>query len=155
MIIGHLPAGYLLAKALRRPFDEDPVIFWGITAGAAAPDFDMLWFLFVDGGTVHHHTYITHDPTIWLGVLVLGMILARRSLIGLGIGAVFHLMLDTIVGTIEWGYGRLSFSGPLVEVPEAQSHWVLNCLLHWTFAVEIAITLSALGLLWWSMRTLG
>ncbi|MGX9354517.1 metal-dependent hydrolase [Roseobacteraceae bacterium S113] len=148
MIIGHLPTGYLAARALERSFDEDPLVWWAILLGSVAPDFDMLWFVFVDHGTVHHHTYITHDPTLWVGVLGTGLLVASRLLIGLGLGALLHLSLDTIAGAITWGYGRVSFSGPLVEVPAVQSHWILNFLLHWTFAVEITFCLIAGGVFW-------
>ena len=81
MIIGHAPAGYLLACACDRSFFRDPVMFWAIVIGAVAPDLDMLWFLFVDRGAVHHHTYLTHDPTVWAVVLFLGAVLTSRVLI--------------------------------------------------------------------------
>lgn len=139
MIVGHLPAGYLLARALDRSFDRDPLIWWSVIVGAVLPDIDMFWFFFVDGGAVHHHTYLTHDPTVWLGVLVAGFLLSSRALIGCGVGAVLHMALDTVAGAITWGFGDLSFTGPLVVVPATQAHWVLSFVLHWTFAVELVL----------------
>ncbi|WP_299724311.1 metal-dependent hydrolase [uncultured Tateyamaria sp.] len=139
MIIGHLPAGYLMATALDRSFDRDRVVFWSILVGSVAPDLDMLRFFLVDRGAVHHHNYLTHDPTLWFGVLFLGFVLTSRALIGLGIGAVLHMVLDTVVGAVSWGYGKLSVSGPLVTVPATQDHWVLSFILHWTFLIELVI----------------
>jgi len=143
VIVGHLPAGYLAACALERPFDNDRVVFWSVLAGSVAPDLDMFRFVFVDGGQVHHHTYLTHDPTLWIGVLALGFVLTSRVLIGIGIGGVLHMLLDTVVGAISWGYGRLSFAGPLVNVPATQEHWVLSFVLHWTFAIELTLCAAA------------
>lgn len=139
MIVGHLPAGYLLATALDRSFDADPLIWWSIVVGSVLPDVDMLWFYLVDGGVMHHHSYLTHDPTLWLCLLLAGFVLSSRLLIGIGVGAVLHMALDTIVGPISWGFGALSFSGPIVEVPATQPHWVLSFLLHWTFLAELLL----------------
>ncbi|WP_299141530.1 metal-dependent hydrolase [uncultured Tateyamaria sp.] len=143
MIIGHLPAGYLAACALDAPFDSDRVVFWSVLAGAVLPDLDMLRFFFVDDGAVHHHTYLTHDPTLWLGVLILGFVFTSRVGIGVGIGTMLHMLLDTIAGAIIWGFGPLSVSGPIVTVPATQDHWVLSFVLHWTFAVELVLCAAA------------
>ncbi|WP_299688447.1 hypothetical protein [uncultured Tateyamaria sp.] len=101
VIIGHLLTGYLLAHTLDRGFDRDPVIWWGIFAGAVLPDIDMLWFFFVDGGKVHHHHRATHNLTLWTGVLFAGFALSSRVLTGCGLGAGLHMMLDTIAGAIS------------------------------------------------------
>ena len=144
MIIGHLPAGYLIARGLDRSFDRDPVIWWGILIGSVAPDLDMFWFYVVDGGTVHHHTYLTHDPTLWAGVLLAGFVLSSRALIGCGIGTLLHMSLDTIAGAISWGFGDWSFSGPLIVVPATQDHWILSFVLHWTFLGDVLLVVLAL-----------
>ncbi|MEM8578635.1 MAG: metal-dependent hydrolase [Pseudomonadota bacterium] len=151
MMTAHLPAGYLAVTALDHGFDRDPLVWWAIVVGAVLPDLDMIWFYAVDGVAVHHHTYITHDPSLWLGVLVLGLIASSRALIGVGLGAVSHMALDTITGVIAWGYGRVSFTGPLVEVPARFEPWPLNFLLHWTFALELALWVWA-ARVWWGAR---
>lgn len=148
MIVGHLPAGYLSACVLERSITRDPVIWWGLVVGSVAPDLDMFWFLFVDHGTVHHHTYLTHDPGIWIGLLLIGWAFSARALIGLGLGGVLHLMLDSIAGAITWGYGELTWTAPLVEVPATQSNWVLSFVLHWTFAVELTLCCLAMFVFW-------
>ncbi|WP_425040233.1 metal-dependent hydrolase [Primorskyibacter sp. S187A] len=148
MIIGHLPAGYLLASALDKSFDEDPLIWWAILVGAVLPDLDMVWFFLVDRGAVHHHSYITHDPTLWVAVFLLGLTLSSRALIGLGLGTLLHVALDTPLGAICWGYGNLSLCGPAIVVPATQSHWILSFLLHWTFAVELVVVALAIRVYW-------
>ncbi|WP_415921271.1 metal-dependent hydrolase [Tateyamaria sp. SN6-1] len=148
MIIAHAPAGYMLACICDRPFDRDQVVFWSILAGSVAPDLDMLRFVFLDGGAVHHHSYFTHDPTVWAGVLTLGFVATSRVLIGVGLGALLHMVLDTIVGAVSWGWGDLSVSGPLITVPATQSHWVLSFLLHWTMLIELVICAGAARMYW-------
>ena len=148
MIVGHLPAGYLAACALERGFAHDRVLWWALVAGSIAPDFDMLWFLFVDHGAVHHHSYLTHDPAVWIALVLVGLTFGRRALIGLGLGGVLHLALDSIVGAVTWGYGDWSWQAPLIEVPATQSHWVLSFLLHWTFAIELVVCFAAVIVFW-------
>ncbi len=147
MLIGHLPAGYLLARGVGTKF---PVraLFLGVLAGSILPDFDMLWFLFVDHGTVHHHEYLTHRPILWAGVLVVGMLLRHVFLLGAGIGGLFHMALDSVAGAISWGWPFVTEATTLVIVPATQSHWVLSFLTHWTFAVELTITAVAAILAW-------
>ncbi|MBY5931795.1 metal-dependent hydrolase [Tateyamaria omphalii] len=153
MIIGHAPAGYLLASALDRSFFRDPVIFWSIVVGAVVPDLDMLWFFFVDRGTTHHHTYLTHDPTLWSVLLFIGFVLTSRLLIGLGMGGLLHMALDSIAGAVTWGWGAYSVSGPLVVVPPTQDHWLMSFLLHWLILVEIVLWICA-AVLFWRRRSL-
>jgi hypothetical protein len=66
MLIAHLPAGYLLAKASRGRMAL-------CLAGSLLPDLDMLRFWW-KGGPVHHHACFTHLPAFW-AVLSLGLIL--------------------------------------------------------------------------------
>lgn len=148
MIVGHLPAGYLAACGFERVFARDRVIWWGTVIGAVAPYLDMFWFLLVDHGAVHHHTYVTHDPGIWIAIFLIGWTFSARALVGLGLGGLLHLALDSIAGAITWGYGNLSWQGPLVEIPATQSNWVLSFLFHWTFAVELALVCAALCVFW-------
>ena len=145
MIIGHLPAGYLAARGASAL--GAPQLYWGLIAGSIAPDLDMLWFFFVDGGTVHHHTYLTHRPIMWVGVLAMGLVLRRNFLTGMGLGGLLHLALDTIVGRVMWFWPLSDTGVTLVEVPATQSHWLLSFMVHWTFAVELALVVVALTVL--------
>ncbi|WP_415403878.1 metal-dependent hydrolase [Tateyamaria sp. SN3-11] len=146
--MGHLPAGYLAACSLERSFTRDTVIWWAMLAGAVLLDIDMFWFALVDQGTVHHHTYPTHNPALWAVTALFGLAVSSRLLTGLGAGAVLHVALDSIAGAVTWGFAEVSWTGPLVEVPATQSHWILSFLLHWTFAVELVICCMALVVFW-------
>ncbi len=148
MIVGHLPAGYLAACTLERSWARDTVIWWALLAGTVLPDLDMVWFVFVDHGAVHHHTYITHAPALWAAILLIGLTLSIRVLFGLGLGGLIHLALGSIAGAVRWGFGDVSWQGPLVEVPASQSHWVLSFLLLWTFGFEVLICCVAAVVFW-------
>lgn len=151
MLIAHLPSGYLLGRAGNaRGAAMAAALF-----GAVAPDLDMLWFHFVDHGRVLHHEYWTHLPAFWLIVGLVALPLLRlfapRWLRPAGFflaGVFLHLVLDTLVGGIIWGW---PFDHRQIEafvVPAAYDHWVVSFLLHWSFLAEIAITLAAIWL-WW------
>lgn len=148
MMVAHLPAGYLLAKATR----TSGWFFGGIIAGSILPDFDMLWFHFVDHGAVHHHDYVTHRPIVWAIVLLAGLLLRRPLLKGIGIGALFHLCLDSIAGKVTWGWPIWDHPTTLVVVPATHENWVYSFLYHWTFKVELAIVAVALIVLFASWR---
>jgi inner membrane protein len=152
MLTAHLPAGYVLARLTRRPV---PHLMPAALIGSIVPDLDMLWFHFVDQGSVHHHRYWPHIPLIWLVISAMCLpILHRFGLLPTGLvffGAVLlHLLLDTIAGGILWGYPLNDTLFALTEVPAAYSHWVLSFLLHWTFLLEIVVWLWAIRL--WATR---
>jgi len=143
LIIGHLPAGYLAACAVAK-LSVSRHLFWAVLVGSVFPDIDMLWFHFVDHGAVHHHGYLTHRPAIWIAVLVMGMLLRNLIIAGFGIGAILHITLDTIAGAVAWAWPFSDVPNTLVEVQPTHDHWILSFLWHWTFKVEIAVTLAAL-----------
>ncbi|HEV7822952.1 MAG TPA: metal-dependent hydrolase, partial [Burkholderiales bacterium] len=70
MIIGHLPAGYLLSTFTYMRLGSDvvsrQVFLLAGMAGAIAPDADLLYFYLIDQRQHHHHTYFTHFPVVWL-----------------------------------------------------------------------------------------
>ncbi len=145
MLTAHLPSGYVLARALPRGI---PALMPVALLGAVAPDFDMIWFHFVDNGAIHHHRYWVHIPLFWAAVAVVALPLAwwmgylRMALVFFA-AILMHLLLDTISGGIMWG---APFSGhlfALVEVPANFSHWVISFMLHWTFLAEVLVWLTA------------
>lgn len=144
MLIAHLPAGYLMTRATR----AQTQVFWAMLAGSVLPDIDILWFLFVDQGSTHHHSYLAHRPLIWAQALLIGLVMSRPVIAGLGAGGLLHMALDSIAGRIDWGWPFVEFTVMLVDVPATQSHWVWSFMLHWTFAVELMICLVAGALLW-------
>lgn len=151
MVIGHLPAAYLAAK-LARTLSAPRALALGVLVGGVLPDVDMLWFHLVDGGQTHHHEFLTHRPVVWGVVLLGGVALRRAWAVGLGLGAVLHLLLDSIAGKVGWGWPLWEGATTLVAVPPTKSHWILSFMVHWTFMVEIAVTLGALTVLIISWR---
>jgi len=119
------------------------------------PDFDMIWFLFVDQGAIHHHRYWVHVPAFWVAALAICLPLmwwSRYWTTALLFFAVIflHLLLDSISGGILWAAPFNDKLYALFEVPAAYSHWVLSFIFHWTFLAEIAVWVWAIFL--WRKR---
>jgi inner membrane protein len=140
MLIAHLPVGYVVARLSKVP----RAVFWGLLIGSVLPDFDMLWFLFVDHGSVHHHSYLTHRPLVWIVLTIVGVLASSRLIMGIGAGALLHMLLDSIAGQIAWGWPFSHDTVTLVVVPATHSHWILSFMAHWTFAVELVLCVVAL-----------
>ena len=143
MITAHLPAGYLAHAALDR-LGADRRLTLGVLLGSILPDLDMFWFALVDHGAVHHHTYLTHRPALWLLIAAVGLLLKQYWAVGIGLGGVLHVALDSIVGSIAWAWPVSDVSWPLVIVPATQDHWVMSFLFHWTFFLEIVLFCAAI-----------
>ena len=145
MFIAHLPAAYLVLKSA--PFKLGATASTAFLIGSIAPDVDMAYFYLIDGRQHHHHDYLTHRPVLWYLVLLLGLCLSQtrlgKSCLALGLGALLHLLLDSITGKIGWLWPVLGWTAPLVVVPATHDFWVVSFLSHWTFKVEVAITLIA------------
>ena len=147
MIIAHLPSGYLLARAAGH---RRGLMLGAAALGAVLPDFDMLYFHFVDH-SVHHHRFWPHIPAVWLGIALVALSLAAKlrpvwfaPLAILFAGVFLHLLLDSWAGSIMWLWPVSDQFFQLVTVPATQSNWVLSFVLHWTFLAEIGIILAAL-----------
>ena len=169
MFIAHLPAGYILTKALLRQGPEErggrgnvceerarrsqrflsTGLFFSI-----APDLDLFWFYLGSDRLVPHHQYITHWPLFWLalaaGAGALALVLKkpawRAYLFVALVNVMLHLALDSVAAEIYW-LAPFSFLGlNLAAVPAVHSWWVWNFVLHWTFALELGICLAALSL---------
>jgi len=158
MFIGHLPAGYVANDLLQRTCwrglntAEKRVTTRAMLGGSLAPDLDMFYFYFVDGGKTHHHLFWPHLPLVWLGIgaalaLVALVLKSRRLLLAdaaLLIAVFLHLVLDTIAGGIAWLHPWNRQLLYWVEVPAVYQPWYWNFFLHWTFLLEIAALLGAL-----------
>jgi inner membrane protein len=159
MFIAHLPAGYLAARLLARRLGATatPALVVAGMAGGVFPDLDLLYGAWVDGGRVHHHLYWPHLPLVWASAGLL-LQLARRQLDSAGrsllgafmLGVWSHLLLDSVAGDIWWLWPWLDTPFSLVSIPAIHAPWWLNYLLHWSFAVELAIVAAALR--WESVR---
>ncbi len=154
MIIGHLPAGYVYGYLLSNKIGAKYILLACIF-GAMAPDFDMLYFYFIDNRQTHHHKYWSHYPIVWL---TLGAIFCsihhflsnnKYTLFGMCFvgGTILHLMLDSIVGDIWWLAPFVNRSYALFTVSAVYKPWWLNFVVHWSFAFEITVSLVAVWLL--------
>ena len=122
---------------------------------SVAPDLDLLYF-YATGGKVHHHALPTHWPLLWLAVSAAGLLIAavaKSRALALGTGFVggaglLHLTLDSIAGAVRWGAPFSERAVTLVDVPARHGWWVWSMTGHWTFGVEVALTLAALAIAW-------
>ena len=154
MFFAHIPAGYLVSRALVRgnPFPLKLVLFAGV-AGGGLPDIDLLYLYLLDSTPQHHHTYWTHLPIAWLGCTALAWVAARKCSAACRLGwAAFllswlsHLLLDTLTGDIWWLYPLVDQPYSLVKIEARYQPWWMNYLLHWSMAVEAAIIALAVWL---------
>jgi hypothetical protein len=151
MIIGHLPAGFILSTLLLPRFQmagvTDTRCLLAGMLGSIAPDFDMAYFYLVDHRRHHHHTYFTHFPIVWASLLLVStlclpskrlqcgaVLLFFFSLNGLG-----HMVLDSIAGNIWWFAPFVHQHFSLFTVPALYKPWWLNFLLHWSFTLELVL----------------
>lgn len=158
MFIAHLPAGYLLGRALHHKlsiahFPKSQ--YWLLLAaliGSVLPDLDLFYFYLIDNRQHNHHTYWMHWPVFWLGIFAAGMavaavcknaVLARATLM-LCLGVFLHLLLDTLTGGIAWLAPWYQHYFGLIDVPARYGWWVWNYILHWSFTAEIIIVLLAI-----------
>jgi len=160
MFIGHLPAGYLLTKALTRgplPLPKG-LMAMGLVA-SVLPDLDLIWFYLVDARQTVHHAYLFHMPLFWValaaGIWGLGRLLRWRhaglfAAVALA-NLLLHMGLDTIAGGIGWLRPFSEVETTLVQVPARYHWWVWNFVLHWSFALEILVVAAA-GMVFWRER---
>lgn len=147
MFIAHLPAGYLTARLVARRIGRGatpPLVIAGM-AGGIFPDIDLLYGTLVDGGRVHHHLYWPHLPLVWLAISTTVLLMfrltgeLRQRAVAFLLTVWGHLLLDTVAGDIWWLWPWLDTPFSLVIIPAIHSPWWLNYILHWTFAIELAI----------------
>lgn len=161
MFIAHLPAGYILAKKLYKTLQPSLIsrscFFMVILSGAIFPDLDLFYFYFIDAKSVHHHYYFFHWPLLYLSIGSISYLIYRTQynlsirrvalmLCLFCLAVMLHIMLDTFVGDIWWLMPFVNQSYALFEVPDIQSHWILNFIWHWSFLVEILICTYSLRL---------
>lgn len=156
MIIAHAPSGYILATSIMGRVASVAVSAKAIVAagivGALAPDFDMVYFHLLDNRQTHHHKYLSHWPIIWLTLAAASALwfgYARRSKAAIlslvfCVGGVLHIILDSFVGDIWWFAPFIDQPYAMFTVPARFKPWWLSFILHWSFAVELAICIWAL-----------
>ncbi|WP_298256324.1 metal-dependent hydrolase [uncultured Litoreibacter sp.] len=152
MITAHLPSGYILGRGAQR-YGVHPWLMPAAILGAVLPDFDLIWFYFVDNRAFHHHLYWVHMPAFWLPVAVATLMVLRRwrprylpPARTFFVAIFMHIVLDTIAGSIAWQWPINSELFQLVTVEPTHDHFILSFLFHWTFSLELAIWALALYL---------
>jgi inner membrane protein len=123
--------------------------------GAIAPDLDLLYFYLIDGQQHHHHAYVTHFPVVWIASILVCAIWWRsgRNQSCALVAGIFsldgfvHMLLDSIVGDIAWLAPLTPQRFSLFAVPALYKPWWLNFILHWSFALELALVAAAV--IWW------
>lgn len=146
MLIGHPPTGNLASTAVLDRLGvgnrlRQSLLVTGLVA-SVAPDLDLLYFYGVDH-SVHHHSFPTHWPLLWLAVAasVLFVAAIRRSRVlalgsgFVGVGALLHLALDSVAGSVRWLAPWSDLETTLIGVPAQYSSWILSFVTHWTFGV--------------------
>ena len=162
MFLAHLPAGYLCSHALLAACKTPPRNFRNYLAlgmlGSIAPDLDLIWHAYFDPHPVFHHLYWTHYPFAWALPASLGLLLClalgqRNAALGILLFAtngLLHLLLDTLWGSIAWGWPIDPTLIKWVSVPHSHRIWALNFVFHWTALVELSIIAAAAAL--WLVR---
>lgn len=158
MFIAHIPSGYIMSLALLKlmphvSVSSVRVIVTGIL-GAVIPDLDLAYFYLIDNRQTHHHRYASHWPLLWIALLTasaLWLFWGKRGraaflFLAFTCAGLLHIILDTFVGDIWWLAPFVDQPCVLFTVPARFEPWWLNFILHWSFAVELAICLLALFL---------
>lgn len=156
VFIAHLPAGYLLGKAcasVAKTVNAKLVVL-SISIGSILPDADMLYFYLIDNQSTHHRHYITHWPLFWLAIISLSLLFLRQNRnialtgLGLGSGGLLHMVLDSVAAPVFWLAPFSNAAIELVVIPAIYDNYIWSFLLHWTFALEIIICITAAFLVW-------
>ena len=150
MFIGHLPAGYVLTKSVQKNIKTTKYLWVGLVA-SVLPDIDILYFYLIDNRQNLHHSYWIHIPFYWLliGVFTFGVIWLLKKKDYYIAAVIFfaniflHLLLDTIVGKVEWFYPLTDQVYFFFDVPAVYNFWVYNFIFHWTFLFEISVIFLA------------
>ena len=161
MLIAHIPAGYLLGAGLGRVWPATPR--WPALLGSVLPDLGLLYFYTVDQQQVSHRLYWFHAPWFWtmLCGAAVAILLARGRRRGAAAALVLyaslmlHLLLDTVTGPIRWLAPFDDGPVQLFTVPADANHWFVTMATHWTFALEVAIVVTAAAVLLPRMQRLG
>ncbi len=162
MFISHLPAGFLLTRALQRRLKTTKYLWIGLLA-SILPDFDLLYFYLIDHRQTLHHEYWIHLPlfwlTIWVAVIIVNAVVKSRKLFlasTIFLANIFlHLILDSFAAGILWLYPFMDTAFVMIHVPDRYPSWIGNFFFHWSFLVEVAIVLWAAIVLVRNRKNLG
>jgi inner membrane protein len=162
VFIAHLPAGYLATRLIlhHHPAPEPlrrRLLALGMIA-SVLPDLDLLWFYFVDHRRQVHHAYLPHLPLAWIALFAVAALVLRvrgagrtawLAVVVFASNILLHVLLDTTAGGIRWLWPFSHAEFAMSHVEARYQPWVLNFVLHWTFALELAILAAAV---WYARR---
>ena len=114
MMIGHLPAGFILGKTLQKLMPDYLCrrnIMVVSLIGSILPDLDMIYFYAVDR-SISHHLYYSHIPFLFCALIPISFIFlytkSNKSngflILVLWSSLILHAILDTTVEGILWTY---------------------------------------------------
>ncbi len=158
MFFAHIPSGYIMSKFILNKVGGIPVAsssaFLAGIVGAIAPDFDMAYFYLIDDHQTHHHKYITHWPLLWTSLVMvfyLSLRFYKQSKIVclalmFSLGGLLHIVLDGFVGDVWLFAPYIDKPYSMFEVAARFQPWWLNYFLHWSFVMELAISVWAVVL---------
>lgn len=154
MFIAHLPAGFLLSRYLLRKERTEPHYIKFLLIGllfSIAPDFDLAYFHLIDNRQHPHHSYWSHIPFYWITFYAVLFVpcytwLGKkgiRLLTVVLICGLLHMSLDSVASGIKWLYPLETGYHGIWRIPAIHDWWVANYLFHWTFLIELVITVTA------------
>lgn len=162
MIIGHMPAGFLVSYILLRRHRSQSAYMILLLAGlfaSIAPDLDLFYHHIVDDRQHGHHGYWTHIPIFWLSIYLVLFFPVRHcwkqqgplSLHVMFFAVMSHMLLDSVTSGIKWLYpfdNHYYGLWRLWLIPDRHDWWVWNYIWHWTFLYELTILTACLMVIW-------
>ena len=148
MLIAHMPAGYIIAKAFK--LEKKPAIILSMVF-SVWPDLGLIYFYLVDS-SVSHRNFPPHLPALMASAFLVTLPLSRMKFFEKlrTYHALFfanwlaHLALDTFTERIFWLRPLSDRGFQLIEIPAVFGHWIASFVLHWSFVAELAIVAIAL-----------
>ena len=149
MLIAHMPAGYIVAKAAKQ---EKKSVVLSSLIFSIWPDLGLIYFYFFDNTSTFHRHHFPHLPIVMAIAFIATLPLYfwkpfkkfQIYYLLFFINWLIHLVLDTFTERIFWLYPFSNEGFRLIEIPAVFHHWIISFVLHWTFAVELAIVAIAL-----------
>lgn len=150
MIFAHAPAGWLTANWVRRLWKRQPIskhaTWWFLVVAAVGgvfPDLDLLYSRFVSAELAHRQL-VTHTPLVYVALLVVGWLITRllkkpfwsEAVWCFVLGAVSHLITDSVGGFIMWGWPVSRQGFGLFSIPFIANSAQAPHLLFYSFLME-------------------
>jgi len=154
MLIGHLPAGYFLTRALIKKYKIPLTPLWlglGLIA-SVIPDFDHIFNILFQNNIFNHRLLLTHIPFTYVIILIISLIVYKiKKWTWLKWGMIIilpniflHLILDTLFVGIEWLWPFYPKLIGIYNVNITEGIIVPNYYHHWYWYLEIIFWIIAI-----------